>query len=58
MKYDRPELREQLAAAYVLGTLTTRARKRFDRLLSEDRALQKLVADWVERLMPDGRAPA
>lgn len=58
MNYQRQELRDQLAAAYVLGTLRGGARHRFERLLIHDRTLQSLVAHWTERLIPIGAASA
>jgi anti-sigma-K factor RskA len=52
MRYDSPELRRQLAADYVLGTMPRRARRRFERLVAEDRQLAQAVAFWAERLSP------
>ncbi len=52
MNYSDPELRERLAAEYALGMLRGAARRRFDRLMREDRALRDLVADWEGRLNP------
>jgi anti-sigma-K factor RskA len=52
MNYADPELRRQLASEYVLGTLSGAARRRFERLLSGDRDLHDLVADWEVRLSP------
>jgi anti-sigma-K factor RskA len=50
MKYDRPELRERLAAEYALGTLRGAARRRFERLLAADASLRDLVQAWELRL--------
>jgi len=50
MNYGDPELREQLAAEYALGTLSGPDRRRFERLLSGDRDLRDLVEDWELRL--------
>ena len=50
--YEDPELRERLAAEYVLGTLPSRARRRFERLMAEDPALAGVVAAWADRLVP------
>jgi anti-sigma-K factor RskA len=50
MRYDDPELRERLAAEYVLGTLPSRSRRRFERLMAEDPALARVVAAWADRL--------
>ena len=52
MRYDDPELRERLAAEYVLGTLPSRSRRRFERLIAEDPALATVVAHWADRLAP------
>jgi anti-sigma-K factor RskA len=59
MRYDDPELREQLAAEYVLGTMPSRSRRRFERLMAGDLALARTVAAWADRLAPlDATAPA
>jgi anti-sigma-K factor RskA len=50
MNYDRPELRERLAAEYALGTLRGAARRRFERLLAADAPLRDLVQAWELRL--------
>jgi anti-sigma-K factor RskA len=50
--YKNPQLRDRLAAEYVLGTLIGRARKRFQSLMRYDRALRQVVADWEARLTP------
>lgn len=52
MNYERPELLEKLSGAYVLGTMATRARPRFARLLTESPAAQRAVARWNEGLAP------
>src|SRR5258708_19773527 len=52
VRYDRPELRDRLASEYALGTLHGGARRRFERLLVNDRALRDAVAEWQERLAP------
>lgn len=59
MKYSDPKLREILAGEYVLGTLHGPARRRFERLLEQDTALRRIVADWETRLTPlaEGVAP-
>jgi anti-sigma-K factor RskA len=59
MRYDNPELRERLAAQYLLGTMPGRARRRFERLMADDPALARLVGDWADRLSPlDDATPA
>jgi anti-sigma-K factor RskA len=50
MKYQNPQLRQSLAAEYVLGTLRGRARTRFTRLLAGDSALRGEVRFWEQRL--------
>jgi anti-sigma-K factor RskA len=50
--YRNPELREKLAAEYVLGTLRGRARDRFVALLRYDYDLRRTVAAWEARLTP------
>ena len=52
MRYEDPELREQLAAEYVLGTMPSRSRRRFERLMAGDPALTRAVAAWADRLAP------
>lgn len=50
--YKSPELRDKLAAEYVIGTLRGRARARFQSLMRYDVALRRIVAEWEERLTP------
>jgi anti-sigma-K factor RskA len=52
MNYERPELLEKLAGAYVLGTMAARARPRFVRLLAESTRAQRAVAQWNNELSP------
>lgn len=52
MNYHHPELQQKLAGEYVLGTLQGGARRRFEQLLAEDRALQQQVQVWERRLTP------
>lgn len=52
MKFESPDLRNALAAEYVLGTLRGRARQRFTRLLEVDSALGEIVSRWETFLTP------
>jgi anti-sigma-K factor RskA len=54
MKYRDDNLREALAAEYVLGTLQGLARRRFERSLKDDPRLRRAVAHWQDRLAPLG----
>ncbi|MDB5871507.1 MAG: hypothetical protein JWQ07_949 [Ramlibacter sp.] len=50
MKYSDPLLVEHLASAYVLGTLTEGARRRFERLRHDRTDVELAVAQWEGRL--------
>jgi anti-sigma-K factor RskA len=52
MNYQQPELRDRLAAEFVLGTLHGRARARMQKLLRDDVALQARVVFWEQKLTP------
>jgi len=52
MRYLSDDLRDRLAAEYVLGTLAGRARARFAGLLRYDPQLRRRVAQWEARLGP------
>jgi anti-sigma-K factor RskA len=56
MRYDNPEMRELLAAEYLLGTMPRRARARFEQLMRQDPALATLVSDWARRFSAIDRA--
>jgi anti-sigma-K factor RskA len=58
MRYDDPQLRELLAAEYMLGTLPRLSRRRFEKLMADDPALASLVSNWEERFSPIDRAAA
>jgi len=59
MDLGSQQLRDALAAQYVLGTLQGRARRQFERQLERDPALRREVARWQERLAPlDEAAPS
>ena len=51
MNYLRPQLLEQLAGAYALGTLRGPARARFDRLCQHNGAASAAMRRWEDRLM-------
>ncbi len=50
MRYTSPDLLEHLASAYVLGTLTGGARRRFERLQRDRADVRVRVAQWEARL--------
>jgi len=52
MKFANEALRNKLAAEYVLGTMSARARRRFEINLKENPALRRAVAQWEQRLTP------
>jgi anti-sigma-K factor RskA len=52
VRYDNPELREALAAEYVLGTMPTRSRRRLERLIAGDPAWAQAIDAWADRLAP------
>lgn len=49
MNYLQPERLDRLAREYVLGTLTGRARRRFERLLKQAPVAMLAVSAWQER---------
>lgn len=50
MKHDNPRMIDALAAEYVLGTLSGRARRRFERWRSKEWHVERRVQAWEERL--------
>jgi anti-sigma-K factor RskA len=52
MNYERSELLDPVAAAYVVGSLRGRARTRFERLCRELPAALRARQRWEERLLP------
>ena len=52
MNYQRPDLLEHIAGAYVLGTLRGPARARFERLCQQGTAATAALHRWEDRLMP------
>lgn len=51
MNYQRPQLIEELAAQYVLGTLRGPARRRFERYCAHDAKALTAVRRWEDRLV-------
>jgi len=47
MNYQHPQLLEELAAQYVLGTLRGRARRRFERYCAHNANALHAVRRWV-----------
>ena len=52
MRFADEDLRDKLAAEYVLGTLSARARGRFEIYLRGNPQLRRAVAEWETRLAP------
>lgn len=52
MNYNNPDLIERLAAEYVLGTLTGKARRRFERLMSRRPWIRAAVWRWEIQVTP------
>jgi anti-sigma-K factor RskA len=52
MRFANETLRDKLAAEYVLGTLSARARRRFEIYLRANPQLRRAVSQWEARLTP------
>ncbi len=52
MRFRDEALRDKLAAEYVLGTMSARARRRFDIHLRGNPQLRRAVGQWESRLAP------
>lgn len=52
MNYSDPDLKDRLAAEYVLGTLRGGARRRFQTLMLRDPWLRQQVHAWEQHLAP------
>ena len=52
MNLSKPELLDQLAAAYALGALRHRARARFERLCVSSTSARSAMQLWQDRLLP------
>ena len=50
MNYDNPELLDRLAAEYVFGSLSSRARRRFERLRRQLPAADAAAREWETQL--------
>jgi anti-sigma-K factor RskA len=50
MKHDDPKMIDALAAEYVLGTLSGRARRHFERWRAKEWHVERRVQAWEERL--------
>jgi len=51
MRYEAPDLLDQLAGQYVLGTLRGRARRRFERVIENNPAARAAVQRWEDRFV-------
>ena len=52
MRYDNPQLVQRLASEYVLGTLTGRARRRFESWMRQSYHVRSAVWHWERQLSP------
>jgi anti-sigma-K factor RskA len=58
MRYDNPQLIQRLASEYVLGTLTGRARRRFESWMRDSYQVRSAVWYWERQLCPLAEATA
>jgi anti-sigma-K factor RskA len=58
MRYDNPQLVQRLASEYVLGTLTGRARRRFESWMRDSYQVRAAVWHWERQLCPLAEATA
>ena len=52
MNYRNPQMLEELAAAYVVGVLRHRARRRFERLCRDEVLARAVRRRWEDQLLP------
>jgi len=50
VKYDEPDLIDRLASEYVIGTMTGRARMKFEKLIKEKPTVKHAVEQWEQHL--------
>lgn len=50
--YARPQAIEALAASYVMGSMSARARRRLEQVMSERAEVAQAVSYWADRAMP------
>lgn len=56
MRYNNPQLLQRLASEYVLGTLSGRARRRFERWMTDSYHVRSAVWHWERQLNPLAQA--
>ncbi|ADZ89611.1 hypothetical protein [Marinomonas mediterranea] len=52
LRYRRPEIQDHLASQYVVGTLSTRCRKRLETLAEQIPELENRIYHWQQRMTP------
>lgn len=50
LRYQQPDVQEHLASQYVLGTLSPRTKRRFERLMNQLPELEARVYRWQQRM--------